>query len=170
MTDKAQTEAKYLQMLVLLFKTSTISIHNVLGGHLHWNGHCLPYECADMLICQSVMHTSYLGMSYILFMQHACAEDMCPKITFFTVWRDELDFSIKGKREGPPSKQITNSFVSFHSCTEKTAVLTGEALAKGCCFVSVNSRGLMGFHNYPLMLDAANLPHIDVNGGDNITD
>lgn len=116
-----------------------------------------------MLICQSVMHTSYLGMSYILFMQHAYAQDTCPKITFLCrVCRDELDFSIRGKREGPPSKQITNSFVSFHSCTESTAVLAGEALAKGSCFVSVNSRGLMGFHNYPLMPDAANLPHIDV--------
>lgn len=47
-----------------------------------------------------------------------------------------------------------------------TAVCAGEALANGCCFVSVNSRGLMGFHSYPLMLGAVKLPHIYVCRGD----
>lgn len=47
----------------------------------------LPFECADMLICQSVMHTSYLDQAWVIF--YSCNMhmlEMCPKITFFTVF------------------------------------------------------------------------------------
>lgn len=77
-------------------------------------------------------------------------------------------FSTKGKKH-TATKEISNSSVYFFfTAVQKkiTAVCAGEALANGCCFVSVNSRGLMGFHSYPLMLGAVKLPHIYVCRGD----
>lgn len=67
--------------------------------------------------------------------------------------------SDRSRTRAPAGNQ---QFLWLQSRTGSPALQTGGALSKACCFVSVNTRGLMGFHDYPPRLDTANLPHIPV--------
>lgn len=93
---------------------------------------------------------------------------MCNTNISYSLKEYRIDFLHKGQETHCHKGDKQQFCVFFFTAVQKkiTAVCAGEALANGCGFVSVNSRGLMGFHSYPLMLGAVKLPHIYVCRGD----
>ena len=97
-------------------------------------------------------------MRHFLSMLYTYIRKMFPKMSQHE--EKSSNWFIYHGRERTLQLAVNQEFNIFSQLCRKHTNTNRRGVNWSCCFVSVNTRGLMGFHDYPPWLDTANLPHI----------